>query len=118
MTRTTPYPASMIPLVVLLPLLAACSGHDRSSANTRSAGDTIGSTHHLVVIDKFATPYHIMAVPYPGSVTGTATFIGTPKGDTLIQIASDQNGCGKPLAINRLDRRRGNIAGAVVWLTD
>ena len=118
MNRTMLYPASMIPLVVLLPLLAACSGHDHSSANTRSVGDTIGSARHLVLIDKSAAPYHVSAVPSPGSLTGTASFTGTPKGDTLIQIARDQNGCGKPLVIKRLDRHRGNVTGAVVWLTD
>ena len=108
----------MPPLVLLLPLFAACSGRDSTAAAARSVGDTIGSVRHAVIVAKSLTPYHVVTVPSPGSVTGSATFTGTPKGDTLIQIAADQNGCGKPLTIKRLDRSRGNVAGAVVWLTD
>ena len=108
----------MTPLVILLSLAAACSGHDASAARAHALGDTIGSARHSVIIDASGAPYHVTTVPSSGSVTGTATFTGVPKGDTLIQIAADQNGCGKPLTIKRLERPRGNVVGAVVWVTD
>ena len=109
-----PSPVNMMLLVVLLPIVAACTGRDTSTANARP----VGADRHGVVIIKPETPYQTVSVPNPGAVEGTLTFTGTPKGDTLIHVAADQNGCGQPLVIQRLERHNGGVARAVVWLTD
>jgi hypothetical protein len=72
----------------------------------------------LTVIEAPSVVYRATAVANPGSVTGTTEFSGIPKGDTLIAVAADQNGCGKPLTIKRLERKDGKVAGVVVWITD
>jgi hypothetical protein len=71
-----------------------------------------------MVIETPAGVYRPTTVANPGSVTGTTEFSGVPKGDTLIIVAADQNGCGKPLTIKRLDRKGGKVTGVVVWITD
>lgn len=103
-------------LVFTLALAAACSGHDKSSA--QAIGDTVGAAHRAAVVIPSPIAYQPVPVNAPGKVTGTVQFTGTPPGDTLIQIPADQNGCGKPLVVNLLSRTNGNVAGAVVWLTD
>ena len=101
----------------LVPLLSGCD-RQRSEANAQAVADTIGSVHRSAVLSSSATPYQVTSVTTPGRVSGTVLFEGAPAGDTLIQVAADQNGCGKPLVIRRLDRSGGKVAGAVVWITD
>jgi hypothetical protein len=106
----------MMLLVILLPIVAACTGRDTLTASARTIDPL--RQRHLVVIAKPTTPYRTIDVATPGSVVGTLSFTGTPPGDTLIQIAADQNGCAKPLVIRRLERRDGKVAHTLVWLTD
>ena len=75
-----------------------------------------GAARRLAVVP-VSGPYRVVETASPGSVTGTVTFTGAPLADTVIAIAADQNGCGKPLTITRLARRNGLVSGAVVWLT-
>ena len=102
----------------LLPIVAACSSDARSNANAQGVADTIGGAPRITVIQRSSTLYHMVLVPNPGTVTGVVQFDGTPSGDMIIQVSADQNGCGKPLTIRRLERTNGNVANVVVWLTD
>lgn len=103
-------------LVFTLALAAACSGRDKSSA--QAVGDTVGAARRAQVVIPSSIPYSAVEVPNAGKVTGTVRFTGIPTTDTLIQIPAEQNGCGKPLVLSFLSRTNGNLAGAVVWITD
>jgi hypothetical protein len=103
-------------LVLGLALAAACSGRDKSSAQT--VGDTVGAAHRTVVLLRSAVPYRSAPVASAGRITGTVQFDGVPPGDTTIIVPADQNGCGKPLVVQLLSRDKGKLANAVVWLTD
>jgi hypothetical protein len=103
-------------LIFALALAAACSGRDKSSA--QAVGDTVGAARRAQVVIPSSIAYREVEISNAGKVTGTVRFTGTPATDTLIQIPADQNGCGKPLILNFLSRSNGNLAGAVVWLTD
>lgn len=103
-------------LVVTIAVAAACSGRDKSSAQT--VGDTVGAAHHALVVVPPATAYHAATVANPGKITGFVQFAGAPPEDTAIVVPADQNGCGKPLLVSLLSRSGGNVSGAVVWLTD
>jgi hypothetical protein len=103
-------------LLLGLAFVAACSGRDKSSAQT--VGDTVGAAHRAVVLGRSAIPYTVTAVANPGRITGSVEFDGTPPGDTAIIVPADQNGCGKPLTVQLLARSNGKVANAVVWLTD
>jgi hypothetical protein len=103
---------------LLVPLAAACSKDHDSTANAQGVGDTIGAVRRLTVIETPKGTYRTAAIANPGSVTGTTEFGGVPESDTLIVIAADQNGCGKPLTIKRLERKGNNVTGVVIWLTD
>lgn len=70
------------------------------------------------VIARPASPYKVASVTDGGRLSGTVSFTGIPKGDTTIIVPADQNGCGKPLTIRRLERRNGKVSNALVWLTD
>jgi hypothetical protein len=97
-------------------LLVACSGRDKSSA--QAVGDTVGAAHRAAVVAVSTVPYSVVDVATPGRVTGSVKFTGVPPTDTTIIVPADQNGCGKPLTLQLLSRSNGNVAGAVVWLTD
>ena len=103
-------------IIFTLALAAACSGRDKSSA--QAVGDTVGAARHAQVVIPSSSAYRAIDVANPGKITGTVRFTGTPATDTLIQIPAEQNGCGKPLVLSFLSRTNGNLAGAVVWLTD
>lgn len=103
-------------LIFTLALAAACSGRDKSSA--QAIGDTVGAARRAQVVIPSSIAYRGVEVANPGQITGTVRFTGTPATDTVIQIPADQNGCGKPLNLSLLSRSNGNLAGAVVWLTD
>lgn len=96
----------------------ACKGGDKTSASAQGIGDTVGMARRAPVIGKPNSPYIVTNVTAAGRVSGTVSFAGTPKGDTTIIVPADQNGCGKPLTIRRLERRNGRVANALVWLTD
>jgi hypothetical protein len=98
-------------------LAAACSRqHDDASAQESANASANG---RRPVVEASEVPYHAIAFADTGSVTGHVVFTGVPKGDTLITVPAEQNGCGKPLTIDRLDRTKdGYVADAVVWLTD
>lgn len=103
-------------LVFSLALIAACSGRDKSSA--QAVGDTVGAARRAVVLARSVTPYSVVTVGNPGKITGSVQFDGPPPGDTAIIVPADQNGCGKPLVVQRLGRSNGKVANVVVWLTD
>ncbi|MEO8945944.1 MAG: hypothetical protein ABI338_05550 [Gemmatimonadaceae bacterium] len=103
-------------LLLILSILAACSGRDKSSA--QAVGDTVGAAQRATVLAASAVPYSTGGLANPGSITGTVQFDGTPPGDTAIVVRADQNGCGKPLTVQLLSRSNGKVANAVVWLTD
>lgn len=102
--------------VLFVVLVAACSGRDKSSA--QAVGDTVGTARHEVIVARSPTAYSGGAVAGAGKITGVVSFDGVPPGDTAIIVPADQNGCGKPLTVQLLERRDGRIANAVVWLTD
>jgi len=99
-------------------LMTACSKDRTTSANAQGVGDTIGTAHRARVIEASTTPYRVSTIANPGSVTGTVQFTGAPKGDTVLIVPPDQNGCAKLLTIRRLERHSGNVAGVVVWISD
>lgn len=105
-------------LVFTLALAAACSGRDQSAA--QAVGDTIGTAHHQLIVAQSIVPYSALPASEgeSGKVTGVVKFDGVPAGDTAVVVAADQNGCGKQLVVNLLTRNQGNVANAVVWLTD
>lgn len=103
-------------LLFVCSILGACLGRD--DPHRQLLADTVAATHRLVVITPSLTPYQTVSLTNPGSVSGSVRFTGTPKGDTVVQVAADQNGCNKVLTITRLARQNGNVANAVVWLTD
>lgn len=99
-------------------LVAACS-RGRDNAAAQAVGDTIGAARRQAVIVPPATPYRAVAGPFTGKLSGSVVSAGAPRGDTLVLVPPDQNGCGKPLTIRRLQRSRdGGVAGALVWITD
>jgi len=108
---SSPRPAVF--LLLALTLTAACSHEKRDSV-----GDTIGAARHQPVIVPSPIPYRQVAIAAPATVTGTVEFDGVPRGDTTIVVPADQNGCGKPLTIRRLERHGNAVIGAIVWLTD
>lgn len=105
--------------IATLAIAVACRGGDKAtSASAQGVGDTVGMARRAAVIARLATPYRVVDVTNGGRVSGTVSFAGTPRGDTTIIVPADQNGCGKPLTIQRLERRNGKVANALVWLTD
>ncbi len=105
------------PLVLItLAIAAACSGRDRSSA--QSVGDTVGAAHRAAILGKPTAPYAVLAVASPGRIEGQVTFTGTPPADTAVIVPADQNGCGVPLTVQLLARSNGKVGNVVVWLTD
>lgn len=106
-------------IIILSLSIAACRGGDKTeSASAQGVGDTVGMARRAPVIARPSTPYRVVNVSNGGRLSGTVTFTGTPKGDTTIVVPADQNGCGKPLTIRRLERRNGKVASVLVWLTD
>lgn len=103
-------------LLLVLAILAACSGRDKSSA--QAVGDTVGAAQRATVLATSPIPYSTAALPNPGRIAGTVQFDGAPPGDTVFVVPADQNGCGKPLTVQLLSRSSGKVANAVVWLTD
>lgn len=102
----------------MLVAIASCSRGERDGAAAQGVGDTIGTARRQSVIARPTVPYRTAPVAAAGRVAGVLRFDGNPPGDTLLIVPADQNGCGKPLTIRRLVRRGGNVADAVVWLTD
>ncbi|MGI8546556.1 MAG: carboxypeptidase regulatory-like domain-containing protein [Gemmatimonadaceae bacterium] len=106
-------------VVASLSAAVGCRGGDNtSSASAQGIGDTIGMARRAPVIAKPSTPYRVANVVDGGRLSGTVSFSGTPQGDTIVIVPADQNGCGKPLTIRRLERRNGKVANALVWITD
>jgi hypothetical protein len=107
-----------ITLCTLTALFAGACSRQRDAANAQESTDA--SAHgRRPVVEASEVPYHAIAFADTGSVTGHVVFTGVPKGDTLITVPADQNGCGQPLTIDRLDRTKdGDISDAIVWLTD
>ncbi len=103
-------------LVLGLAVVAACSGRDRSAAQT--VGDTVGAAHRAAVLERSAIPYSTALVPDAGKITGDVSFTGTPPADTTVIVPADQNGCGVPLTVQLLARTNGKVGDAIVWLTD
>lgn len=101
--------------MIALPV-AGCHGGERHGSE--ALGDTVGTARRLAVIERSRTPYRGETVAHAGRLSGSVTYTGTPSGDTLVVVPADQNGCGKPLSIQTLQRRNGKLAGALVWLTD
>jgi len=106
-------PALVSTLVILL--AAACRGREE---RTEALADTLGTARRLAVITASTPAYRVVPVSDPGRVTGTVSFDGTPRGDTLVLVPADQNGCGKPLTIQPLRRTKGHVADVLVWLPD
>ncbi len=105
-------------VVASLSVTVGCNGSDNTSASAQGIGDTVGMARRAPVIARPSTPYSVTNVTNGGRLSGTVSFAGTPQGDTLIIVPADQNGCGKPLTIRRLERRDGKVANALVWITD
>jgi hypothetical protein len=103
------------PTLALL-TLAACRGKEGRSSE--ALADTVGAARRLAVITPTTPAYRVTPVTDGGRVAGTVSFGGTPQGDTLVVVQGDQNGCGKPLSIARLQRRGDRVAGVLVWIPD
>lgn len=54
----------------------------------------------------------------PGRIAGTVDFDGAFPADTVIQLTSDQTGCGQSVTDHRVERSGNHVAGVAVWLTD
>lgn len=115
MPRALRAAALLLPLVLTTP---GCRGNHDASAAAEGVGDTIGTARRQAVIAREKVPYRTVTFAGAGTVTGVVRFDGTPRGDTTIIVPADQNGCGRPLTIRRLERHNGLVTGALVWLTD
>ena len=101
-----------------LTLSLACSSEKPASAaqpHQRREGDV---APRASVVAAPAQPYRPVAVPVPGKITGSVQFDGAFPADTVIQLATDQTGCGASVVDRRVERNGNRVAGAVVWLTD
>ena len=111
---------SSIPLAALsaVLLLGGCSDEKRAVAaqpREKREGDV---APRPAVVATPAGPYRPITVTTPGRISGTVEFDGAFPADSVIQLTSDQTGCGQSVVDHRVDRSGARVAGAAVWLTD
>jgi hypothetical protein len=70
------------------------------------------------VVSVPAAPYRAVSVASPGRITGTVEFDGAFPADTVVQLTSNDIGCGPSVTDHRIDRAGSHVAGVVVWVTD
>jgi hypothetical protein len=104
-------------LSVVVPVLG-CSGEKRASAAQPPKAREGGVAPRQAVITVPAQPYRAISVATPGRITGTVDFDGAFPADTVVQLTSDQTGCGQSVIDHRVERSGNHVVGAAVWLTD
>jgi hypothetical protein len=111
---------SIIALAVFAVVLSGsgCSGEKpASAAQPRKPKEGVVAPRPAVVTAP-AQPYRAISVPTPGRITGTVEFDGAFPADTVIQLTSDQTGCGQSVTDHAVERAGNRVAGVAVWLTD
>lgn len=111
---------SIIALAVFPMLLVAtgCSDEKRAVAAQPDRKSEEYVAPRTAVVTTPAGPYRAIAVTTPGRITGTVEFDGAFPADSVIQLSSDQTGCGPSLVDHRVERSGTRVAGVAVWLTD
>jgi hypothetical protein len=111
---------SIIAFAVLSAVLAGigCSGEKPASAAQPRKPREGSVAPRQAVITAPAQPYRAISVASPGRIAGTIDFDGAFPADTVVQLTSDQTGCGQSVTDHRVERSGNHVAGAAVWLTD
>ncbi len=105
--------------VVSIALLGSgCSGEKPASAAQPRKPKEGSVAPRPAVVATPAQPYHQISVATPGRIAGTVEFDGAFPADTLIQLTSNQTGCGQSVTDHRVERSGNRVAGVAVWLTD
>lgn len=109
---------SIIAFAVLSVLVSGCSGEKPASAAQLRKPKEGSVAPRAAVIAAPARPYRAITVASPGRIAGTVEFDGPFPADTVIQLTSDQTGCGQSVTDHRVERAGNRVAGVAVWLTD
>jgi hypothetical protein len=99
-------------------LASGCSGEKPASAAQPRKPKEGSVAPRPTVITAPAQPYRAISVATPGRITGTVEFDGAFPADTVIQLTSDQTGCGQSVTDHSVERSGNHVAGVAVWLTD
>lgn len=92
-------------------LFTACSRGDTAPVHDTAASDA----PRPALIAPAASPYKVVQVASPGSITGTVDFSGTIPNS--IEVANEDPACGKPPA-STVSHTGTRMGGVLVWLTD
>jgi len=109
---------SIIAFAVLSVLVSGCSGEKPASAAQPRKPKEGSVAPRAAVVAASAQPYRAISVASPGRIAGTVEFDGAFPADTVIQLTSDQTGCGQSVTDHRVERAGNRVAGVAVWLTD
>jgi hypothetical protein len=109
---------SIIAFAALSVLVSGCSGEKPASAAQPRKPKEGSVAPRAAVVAASAQPYRAIAVSSPGRIAGTVEFDGVFPADTVIQLTSDQTGCGQSVTDHRVERAGNRVAGVAVWLTD
>lgn len=103
---------------VVVLVVTGCSGEKPASAaqpREKREGDVAPRT---AVVTTPSRPYREIAVATPGRISGTVEFDGVFPRDSVIQLTSDQTGCGQSVVDRRVDRTGTRVSGVAVWVSD
>ena len=109
---------SIIAFAVLSVLVSGCSGEKPASAAQPRKPKEGSVAPRAAVVAASAQQYRAISVASPGRIAGTVEFDGAFPADTVIQLTSDQTGCGQSVTDHRVERAGNRVAGVAVWLTD
>jgi hypothetical protein len=99
-------------------LATGCSGEKRAVAaqpREMKEGDVAPRT---AVVSASTQPYREISLTTPGRISGTVEFDGVFPPDSVIQLTSDQTGCGQSVVDHRVERNGTRVSGVAVWITD
>jgi len=99
-------------------LVNGCSGEKPAAAAQPRKPKEGNIAPRSAVVASPAQPYRAISVPTPGRITGTVEFDGAFPADTVIQLTSNQTGCGQSVTDHRVERSGNRVAAVAVWLTD
>lgn len=108
--------------LLLLALGLACSsssGDDRATRGRRAAAKGTVDDSSAGIIAPATTPYRVIAVARPATVTGTALVDGDlPKDRTITVSAPEQGACGATVPDYSFVHTGNKLANVVVWITN
>lgn len=108
-----------VAVLLSVSVLSGCSGDKKEAAAAQPRAIKPGSVApRPSVVPVPATAYRPIQVTDGGTVTGTVDYDGVIPVDPVVNVPSDQPGCGPTIAEHAVDHNGSRINGVVVWITD